>query len=215
MTSVRTRAGEVDRCDPQLTQNEFLSELCVLRPGHPSRLGLQRFIAEGFASVYGARITHFAEHLVGLPDASGGWSAAAGYTLAAESPLFVEQYLDQPAEQSIAARIDVAVGRSQIVEVGNFAARTPGAAREVITRMAALLHGLGRTWVVFTSTRSLLNSFVRLGIAPIALAPADPLRLVDRGESWGSYYATAPQVMTASIPLGFIRLGLTAARRAG
>jgi hypothetical protein len=212
MATVRTAASEPDVRQPHRTLGPSLGKLRLLRPDHPDRAGLQRFIADSFARVYGARVTHFAEQLVGLDEASGGWSAAAGYTLAAKRSLFIEQYLNRPVEQSIAACLGVAIERSQIVEVGNFAARTPGAARQVITRMAALLHGFGRTWVVFTSTRSLLNSFVRLGIAPIVLAPADPMRLADGGESWGTYYATEPQVMTANIPLGFIRLGLAAAR---
>jgi hypothetical protein len=90
--------------------------------------------------------------------------------------------------------------------VGNLAASGPGAARRLIVGMTALLHRLGRTWVVFTSTRSLLNSFARLEIEPMRLAAADPARLPDRGRSWGSYYANLPQVMAASIPVGFVHL---------
>ena len=212
MASVRNEVIEVAVRERPRIPDESQGELRILRPDHPARAGLQRFIADGFARVYGARITHFAEHLIGLPDARGGWSAAAGYTLAAKSRLFVEQYLNRPAEEEIGACLGVAIERSQIVEVGNFAACTPGAARRVIARMTVLLHGLNRSWVVFTSTRSLLNSFVRLGIAPIVLARADPMRLPDAGENWGTYYATEPQVMTANIPLGLIHLGLTAAR---
>ena len=205
-------ASESGSCGPNRTHSDSLgTQLRILRPDHPDRAGLQRFIADSFARVYGASIVNFAEQLVGLPEAAGGWAAAAGYTLAAKTRLFVEHYLDQPVEQAIAAALGVAIERNQVVEVGNFAARSPGSARQVITCMTALLHQLGRTWVVFTSTRSLLNSFARLRIAPIVLAPADPMRLVDRGSSWGSYYATQPQVMTANIPLGFIHLGLSAA----
>jgi hypothetical protein len=72
--------------------------------------------------------------------------------------------------------------------------------------MTALLNELACTWVVFTSTRLLLNSFARLNIDTIALAQADPGRLPDRGESWGRYYATNPRVIAANIPLHFTRL---------
>jgi hypothetical protein len=174
-----------------------------------ARSSLERFIAERYAGVYGAHIDHFAEHLVGLRDAARGWSAAVGYTLAGASPLFLEQYLDQPIEAAIEQALGEALARNQIVEVGNLAACTPGAARRVIRSMTALLHRMERTWVVFTSTRSLLNSFARLGIEPIVLAPANPARLPDGGRSWGTYYETEPHVMTANIPLGLIHLGLT------
>jgi len=182
--------------------------LRILGRADPARSGLERFIAERYECVYGAHIAHFAEHLAGLPDAHQGWLAAVGYTLASGQPMFLEQYLDQPVEKAIEQALGAAVARQQIVEVGNLAARTPGAARRVIRSMTALLHRMGRTWVVFTSTRSLLNSFARLGIEPIVLAPADPRRLPDAGRCWGSYYATRPHVMTANIPLGLIHLGL-------
>jgi hypothetical protein len=179
------------------------SGLHVLAPDDAERPSLQRFIAEVYFRTYGARLHHFARQLVGLRRAQGGWSAGVGYTLAGREPLFLEQYLNRPAESEIAARLGVSVRREQLVEVGNLAASSAGAARRLIVCMTGLLHGLNRTWVVFTSTRSLLNSFARLDIAPIVLAPADPMRLVDQGRDWGSYYDTHPQVMTANIPLGF------------
>jgi len=182
----------------------------VLHPGHADRESLERFIAESYRRAYGARITHYAENLVGVRDQNGAWSAGVGYTLAGRDPLFVEQYVDQPIEATIAAALGMPIDRGQVVEVGNLAASASGAARRVIVGMTALLHELGRTWVVFTSTRSLLNSFARMRISSIVLARADPSRLPGGGANWGTYYDTDPQIMTASIPLGFVHL-----RRAG
>jgi len=184
----------------------FHRNLEVLPAEHPDRLSLQGFIAAAYRRIYDARIEHYARHLVGLRDPDGGWSAGLGYTLASPDALFVEHYLDRPVEHEIAARLGIAIHREQVVEVGNLAASGPGAARRLIVGMTALLHRLGRTWVVFTSTRSLLNSFARLEIEPMRLAAADPSRLPDRGRSWGSYYANHPQVMAASIPVGFVHL---------
>ena len=178
----------------------------ILPAGHPERPGLQRFIADVYSRTYGARLHHFAQQLIGLRHAHNRWSAGVGYTLAGREPLFLEQYLNQSVEAEIASRLGVSIHRDQVVEVGNLAASSAGAARRLIVFMTAVLNGLGRTWVVFTSTRSLLNSFTRLDIAPNVLAPADPSRLADHGRSWGSYYDTEPQVMTANIPLGFIHL---------
>ncbi len=181
-------------------------DLEVLPPDHPDRQSLQAFIAAAYRRIYGARVEHFARQLVGLRNSAGGWSAGLGYTLARPDALFVEHYLDRPVEHEIASRLGIAIGRNQVVEVGNLAACGPGAARRLIVGMTALLHRLGHTWVVFTSTRALLNSFARLEIEPILLAPADPGRLPDRGRSWGSYYDSHPQVMAASIPIGFAHL---------
>lgn len=181
----------------------------VLAPQHPDRESLQRFIAERYARVYGARVQQFAAQLVGVRDTADRWLAGVGYTPAGTRKLFIEQYLDDPIEHAIAGRIGIDVRRDQVVEVGNLAAVGTGAARRVIHLMARTLDELSLTWVVFTSTRSLLNSFMRLGIATIGLARADRGRLSDRGASWGSYYDADPQVMAANIPLGLLHLRST------
>jgi len=198
--------GDVQACG-------LATELEFLPPDHPERASLQRFIAATYRRNYGAHIEHYARQLVGLRHPGGGWSAGLGYTLPRAEALFVEHYLDRPVEVEIASRIGITVGRDQVVEVGNLAATTPGAARRLIVGMTVLLHRLGRTWVVFTATRSLLNSFSRLQIAPIVLAPADPDRLPDRGTNWGSYYRSLPQVMTANIPIGFVHFASRQAAR--
>ena len=118
----------------------------------------------------------------------------------------MEQYIDVPVEELLSRVIGVPVMREDIVEVGNLVAAESGAARRVIIHMTELLYDLGRFWVVLTLTKSLLNSFARLGIETIPLVSADPARLPDKGGSWGTYYSCEPWVMAASIPLGFKRL---------
>jgi len=88
------------------------------------------------------------------------------------------------------------------VEVGNLAAASAGMARALIPQLARHLHRLGYRWVAFTATRALRNSFHRLGLRPLPIAPADPSRLQDGGASWGSYYSQEPQVMAGRIALG-------------
>lgn len=190
----------------RLLPSDDVSALRILKRDDPDRRELEAFIAASYARIYGASIGHFAEDLIGLGGRERGWSAAVGFTAASSERLFIEQYLDLPIEKAISAGLGASVERSQIVEVGNLAASTAGAARHLIVCMTALLHRLGHTWVVFTATRALLNSFARLEIAPIVLGTADPTRLPDGGDNWGSYYGTCPQVMTANIPIGFIHL---------
>jgi hypothetical protein len=177
-----------------------------LPPGDARRAGLQQFIAEVYLRRYGARIVHFAQELIGFQDDAGHWLAAAGYTPAADAPLFLQQYLDVPVEEAIAARIGLPVKRVQVVEAGNLAALGPGAARDMITHLATVLHRMQLGWVVLTCTRMLLNSFFRLGLAPIALAQANPQRLPDCGKSWGSYYQSNPVVVAADVSAGYFSL---------
>ena len=169
---------------------------------HPLRASIEEFIAVRYRQAYGARVTHFHPYLLGVRDAIGGWRAGAGYAPALTGALFVEQYLDQRVEQTLAAVLGRPVARSDIVEVGNLAAVTAGMGRVLVPRLAQHLHRLGYRWVVFTATRALRNSFLRLGLRPLRLASADPARLTDRGASWGEYYAHDPAVMAGRIALG-------------
>ncbi len=169
---------------------------------HPSRPEFEGFIAARFGRAYGARVNHFLPHLLGVRDGLGRWQAAAGYGAADSARLFLEQYLDVPVEQALAVALERPIARGDVVEVGNLAAVSAGMARQLIPRLARHLHRLGYRWVVFTATRPLRNAFLRLGLRPLALAPADPARLPDGGASWGAYYEQDPVVMAGKIALG-------------
>ena len=175
-------------------------------PGAPGRTSLEAFIARSFLESYGAQVSHFCQILLGCRDEQGNWIAALGYTPAAYSATFLEQYLDQPIEAAVSSQVQETVPRADIVEVGNLAAQYPGAARALIISTTRLLHDLGLRWVAFTATASLLNSFTRLRLQPQVLALADPARLADGGQSWGSYYDTQPTVMFGDIQYGYVRL---------
>lgn len=175
-------------------------------PQHHDRVGLQAFIADMFLKTYGAEVHQFCNTLVGCRDKEGRWIAALGFSLAKDGETFLEQYLDAPLESEIAGRSGSLVARHQIAEVGNLAATHAGAARDLIVRMTQYLHQQGLVWVAFTATKGLLNSFIRLQLEPTVLADADPRRLPDAGKSWGTYYATKPQVMFGDIRSGYAQL---------
>lgn len=173
---------------------------------HWARVDVERFICQRFRRQYGARVTHFSPHLMAARDDKRQWKAAVGYTPAARHELFLEHYLDLPVEAALARAFDTAVTRDEVVEVGNLAADSPGAARRVIHQVTRYLHHAGFRWVVFTATRELANSFRRLRLIPTELAPADPMRLPDGGARWGSYYAHDPRVMGGNIAWGYQQL---------
>ena len=162
------------------------------------RAALERFIAERFHAAHGARVQHFCAQLLGMRDALGLWQAAAGYTAAASAPLFLEQYLDRPVEELLAAAAGRPVARAEIAEVGNLAA-APGLGRLLIPALGRHLYRLGYRWVAFTATRELRNAFRRLQLEPLQLAAALPARLADGGLSWGRYYSHDPAVMGGRI----------------
>jgi hypothetical protein len=163
------------------------------------RAELERFIAERFRTVYGAHVSHFCAHLLGLRDASGTWCAAAGYTPAVSGALFLEQYLDAPVEEVLSQAVNQRVPRGRIVEVGNLAAVPPGFARSFVPALGSHLIERNYHWVVFTATRQVRNLLRRLCFRSYALASAARTRLPDGGAAWGSYYANAPTVMAGAL----------------
>ena len=96
--------------------------------------------------------------------------------------------------------------RSAIVEVGNLAANDTGSARLSIIAITYLLAMGGLEWVTFTGNIGLVNSFHRLGLKPVTLCAADPERLGDERQHWGSYYESKPWVHVGNIRAGFIHL---------
>lgn len=168
--------------------------------GSRRRDDVEAFIRATFKSRYDADVACFAPNLMVL-ESGDCIVAAAGWRCAADEPLFLESYLDVPVETEVARLAGHPVVRSRIVEVGNLAAARSGGSIDVIMTLARHLDRLGFEWVVFTATRELLGIFRKLGLAPLALAPADPERLGVRAGAWGRYYDSAPVVVAGRIRL--------------
>lgn len=172
--------------------------------GSPRRPAGEAFIAEVFRHRHGAELEHFAPNLV-LLERSGRIVAAAGWRSAADEPLFLECYLDEPVEAAVGRLAGHPVSRAHIVEVGHLASDTPGGTVAVILALADRLDRLGFEWVVFTATGELISIFRRLGLPPLAIAAADPRRLGDQADRWGRYYDGRPVVVAGRIRLALER----------
>ena len=205
------------RCDPRLPDHRAkgaaLHErfrarsfgLETVDPQGAERASLERFIAARFARIYRAHDVHFCIHLLGLRDRDGGWRAAAGYTPAHGGSLFLEQYLNRPAEDALAQRFGERVERERVVEVGNLAS-SAGMGRGLILAIGEHLFCRGYEWAVFTATREVGNALRRLSLAPLQLVRADPARVAGGGAGWGSYYAHHPAVMGGRLVAALRRL---------
>ncbi len=164
----------------------------------PRREEAQNFICRVFSRHYAAQVRSFAPDLM-LLEQAGRITAAAGWRSAAQGPLFLETYLDAPVETHIARLATSSVARERIAEVGNLAAITPGGGVRMILALAEHLNRLGYEWVVFTATQELIGIFTKLGLPPLALGIADPVRLGDSAHDWGSYYDSQPVVVAGRI----------------
>ena len=166
----------------------------------PNKRGeLERFIAERFRSAYGATVSHFCVHLLGMRDAAGAWQAAAGYTPAAAGALYLEHYLDRPVEIVLSGAVGRNVTRERIVEVGNVASAARGFGGRFLPALRRYLLDLDYRWVVFTATREVRGILRHLAFEARPLAAAAPDRLPDGGAGWGTYYAHDPSVMAGTI----------------
>ncbi|AYG45042.1 thermostable hemolysin [Pseudomonas sp. Leaf58] len=180
--------------------------LSLLLHGDPKRGELEQFIHQCFATTHHADIHHFLPELLALHDSHGRLIAAAGMRPASSGLLFLEHYLDEPVESAVSRIAGQPLERESVVEVGNLASLSAGSARIMIIAVTWLLATRGLRWVVFTGASTLINSFQRLGLVPHVLAEADPARLNEPAEHWGSYYAQHPQVFVGDIRYGFDRL---------
>lgn len=195
----------VEGVEPLLTELPHPVSMEVLETGHPNRQRPEAFVRQVFKQCYDADIRAFYPTLLAFTQ-HAELMGVAGFRGATAQPLFSEQYLDQPLERLIGAHWDEPVERRQVVEVGNLALASPGQARWVIAAVTLFLHTAGYRWVLFTAVKPLINAFRRLGLDPITLAPADPARLADDGQHWGSYYAGNPSVCVGDIEAGYRKL---------
>ena len=158
-------------------------------------------IATVYRKTYGADIDVAYPLLMGFIDAYARPLSALGIRCASdESPMFLEQYLDHPAEICLQAITGQPVSRLTIAEAGNMASTGKGDILMLLYGLACHLEQEGVSHILFTGTALLKRYLHSLGLYPHVLAEANPARLRAGAERWGTYYATRPKVMAGSVP---------------
>ena len=174
--------------------------LALVPQRSPERLSAEQAITRKFERAYGAHLTHFLPNLLRL-NVADELGAVAGIRTARGNSLFLEQYLDRPVEQAIAAGFMTPVDRDQVVEVGNLAAIMPGHAYTLFAVMATVLSHAGYRWVACTATPQVASMLKRLNFSAQTICRADPARLDEGLEDWGNYYSSRPRVMAGDVHL--------------
>ncbi|MFG1174520.1 thermostable hemolysin [Erwiniaceae bacterium CAU 1747] len=170
---------------------------------------ISALIRESYQQVYRASLSHCMPWLLGMYDASGTLRAACGVQPASLGSLYLEQYLDAPVESILSEASGLSVMRNDIVEIGNFAASDGASTRIMYAAICLLLNQYRFSWIVFTGTRKIRNTFFRLNLQPVTLMPADPLRLGENAREWGEYYQHDPQIMAGELTGGHSTLSQT------
>jgi hypothetical protein len=185
----------------------FSHDFLIIRsPENLSKVRL--FTARKYNNKYGATLKNFMPQAICHLDKNRFIRAAAGFQSASRS-LYLEQYLKEPVENAIARSFDTPIPkRSQIVELGNFAASTPGATRHFIIRLGKYLLKNNFHWLVLTATQSIKASFEKMGLesAMVVICDAKIDRLKDNITDWGTYYENNPKVIAVDIKKGLNEL---------
>lgn len=208
--SLPLHPSDADPCILEGVQ-PLLSELTapirveVVDAAHPDRAEAEAFVHQVFAQRHRADVQSFYPTLLSFHDHERR-RAVVGLRDGLADRFFAEQYLPQPAQQTIGERLGVQIHRDDVVEVGNLALESAGDARWVIAASTRFLHVLGYRWVLFTAIRTLINAFQRLGLQPVPLVSAQPLLLADKGLQWGDYYQAGPVVCAGNIESGYQKL---------
>lgn len=168
---------------------------------HPLRVHCEDFVQQRFKAIYAAEIYHFMPIFLAAFDSEMQCQAVVGLRLASTHDLFLEQYLDKSIELIINEKTGRIFIRDQVVEVGNLSGLHHGSARLIIIFLTWLLAENHYKWVSFTGHHQLVNSFKKLGLSLLDLQDANPERLNDGYEHWGSYYSHEPHVFAADVKL--------------
>lgn len=177
--------------------------LTVLRSSDPGREQAEQFIHRVFALGYGANVTLYMPKIMILRSQEQQLLAALGIRFAQSNNLFLEQYLDGPAEQVVAGAAHTAVARSSVVELGNLASHQRGGLRCLIIGLTAYLKGAGIKWATFTAVPAVRNAFVKMGIPLFDLGFADRTRLPRAAADWGTYYDHQPRVVAGNVEAAY------------
>jgi hypothetical protein len=172
--------------------------LFVVREGEALYEMACQFTKERFQRCFGCELTEFYPIIL-TSWLKGELQAVVGVRSAVDGPLFLEQYLNSPVEILLA---DSSLNRSQIVEIGGFAAVDKMAAVPLMERTADVLLEMGFVHAVCTANKPIRRCLSSINVPFEQLAVADITLLKDSAENWGSYYSTTPFVLTGDIQAG-------------
>ncbi len=132
--------------------------------------------------------------------------SVCGFRIAEEEPLFLEQYLEDEAQNLVSRVFQCDIKRSNLVEFGHLASFAKGKSALHFYLIAQMLVELGFEWCIFTATDPLHAMMARLGLEPHVIAHADPNKVPDAQSTWGSYYDHQPRVLAGNLVKGLERL---------
>ncbi|AEH32770.1 delta-VPH [Vibrio anguillarum] len=180
-------------------------QLAVIDPSHPRWLEAIHLVRERYQQAFDARLITFMPAYLALLD-HDEMKSVCGFRVAQQEPLFLEQYLDQPADEILSQRFDCRVSRSALIEFGQLASFGRGLSALHFTLIAQQLVDLGYEWCVFTATDPLHALMRRFGLQPTLIAKASASCIPNANQIWGSYYQHSPRILAGNLAQGLALL---------
>ncbi len=181
------------------------TQLNIVDPKHPMWLNVVKHVQQRYQLAFMANVKHSMPAYLVLNQNSTILSVC-GFRAADSGPLYLEQYLERPAEHFVAELFNCSLSRSSLVEFGHLASFTKGLSPLHFYLIAELLIEQGFEWCIFTATDPLHALMKRLGLEPKLIAEASPAKVNDAQQIWGSYYDTQPKVYAGNLNKGLNRL---------
>ena len=191
---------------PVIPPSDISFDFTSHRINGASRTEIEGFISRSYIDNFDAKLASFLPILVSGQRLGGQVNLAFGLSPAASSPLFLENYLDEPVESVLSQQIDRHVNRSAVVELGNLAFDGPHDMRRDFIAIARHCIDLGFRYVVCTATRILRLLILVSGVKPIYLGDASLAAAPRNGTQWGSYYRFSPQIIAGDLHTSLFQL---------
>lgn len=189
-------------CEPKRKERLLISHMPIRfdTETSPEKAEVNRHVKKCFSQAYNADIVTFEPYILSTYYDKSITATIGFQPASTQKPLFLESYLSTTIEETLSAVLKLPVERHQIVEVGNLSSSQKGCASRILFVLSvAILQQGGFKWSTFTATNQVQRLLSKLDLTTQAICEADPLKLADQGESWGSYYADKPMVMVVDL----------------
>lgn len=196
--------GKITRSLPILKSFKLWVKLIAIYQSNSTQYPeIKSFIEEIFYRSYKAKISVNFPKIMTLTNKNDELVSAVGFREAKNGKLFLEQYLKNKVEETLAVLVGSKVERDSVIEIGSLASNRKNAAQFLYVALSAYLKKKGYKYAVMTSTDYLRKYFEKAGLKPQIIADADRSKLEDQKVDWGFYYETNPKVMVLDVANGY------------
>ncbi|MFN4367889.1 MAG: thermostable hemolysin [Acinetobacter sp.] len=164
----------------------------------PERRSLEHFIQEKYQQVHQATVSSFSSTLFAGYDGAE-MQVVIGMQHLNQFNAFLEQYLDEPVENTLSKLSQTTVSRDKVVEIGNLAALDMDKAKLMVAFLVFHLSQQRIEWAVCTGTAAVRYVLQQMGLRFHVLEKADPQVLGEAQHLWGSYYQQKPYVLAIDV----------------